>query len=226
MKKPIIINIIVFILTIVAVVWMMTDNTVLSLSARKLQVFRYFTVDSNILMGISAVVMATAQIRVLNGKSKSVVAGLYVLKLVSTVTVTITMLVTVFYLGFIIPTGFLSLFVHSNFIMHLVVPVLGILVFILYEKTNSIKLKHIFFSLVPLVLYGIYYAASAYSHMENGVIANGYDWYWFFSLGASSVLLVYPFFAVFTLLLSYVLWKLNKTALPLSPPSTGTAEEG
>jgi len=64
--------------------------------------------------------------------------------------------------------------------------------------------------IVPLVLYGIYYAASAYSHMENGFIENGYDWYRFFSLGASSVLLVYPFFAAFTLLLSYALWKLNK----------------
>lgn len=210
MKKAIIINIVIFVLTVVAVVWMMTDNSALSLSARKLQVFRYFTVDSNILMGISAVAMATAQLSVVKGKSKNIAAGLYVLKLVSTVAVTITMLVTVFYLGFIIPTGFFSLFVHSNFIMHLAVPVLSILVFILYEKSNSIELKHIFFSLVPLVLYGIYYAFSVYSHMDNGVIENGYDWYRLFSLGASSVLLVYPFFAAFTLLLSYALWKLNK----------------
>ena len=148
---------------------------------------------------------------------KSIAAGLYVLKLVSTVAVTITMLVTVFYLGFIIPTGFFSLFVHSIFIMHLAVPVLSILVFVLYKKTNSIELKHIFFSLVPLVLYGIYYAISVYSHMENGVIENGYDWYKLFSLGTASVLLVYPFFAALTLLLSYVLWKLNKDFCSIIP---------
>lgn len=210
MKKAIAFNITVFVLVIVAVIWMMTDNSGISLSARKIQALRYFTVDSNILMGIAAAVMAIAQIKVVTGKRKSISTALYVFKLVSTVTVTITMLVTVFYLGFVIPTGFFSLFYHANFIMHLAVPVLSIVVFVLYEKTDSIALKHTFFSYIPLVLYGVYYAVVSFSHMENGVIENGYDWYQFFSLGVSGALLVYPVFVVLTFLLGYVLWKLNR----------------
>ena len=210
MKKAIIINIVIFVLVIAAVVWMMTDNSSATLSGRSLRALRYFTVDSNILMGISTAVMAIAQIGVATGKRKDIRKGLYVFKLASTVAVTITMMVTVFYLGFIIPTGFFSLFYHSNFIMHLAVPVLSIIVFVLFEKTDAIAFKHIFFSFVPLVLYGIYYAVSTFSHMENGVIEKGYDWYQLFKLGISSVLVVYPIFAGLTFLLSYILWKLNK----------------
>ena len=211
MKKAIAFNIAIFILVIVAVIWMMTDNSGLSLTASKMQALRYFTVDSNILMGISAAFMAVAQIQVVRGKRKSISTALYVLKLASTVAVAITMLVTVFYLGFVIPTGFFSLFYHSNFIMHLAVPVLSIVVFVLYEKTDCIALKHNLFSYIPLVLYGIYYAIATFSHMKNGVVEKGYDWYQFFKLGTTSVLLVYPIFAGFTFLLSYVLWKLNRT---------------
>ena len=210
MKKAIAFNIAIFILVIVAVIWMMTDNSGLSLTARKIQALRYFTVDSNILMGISATFMAIAQIQVVKGKRKNIPTALYVFKLASTVGVAITMLVTVFYLGFVIPTGFFSLFYHSNFIMHLAVPVLSIVVFVLYEKTTSIALKHNLFSYIPLVLYGIYYALATFSHMKDGVIEKGYDWYQFFQLGTQSVLLVYPFFAGFTFLLSYALWKLNR----------------
>lgn len=210
MKKAIAFNIAIFILVIVAVIWMMTDNSGLSLTARKIQALRYFTVDSNILMGISAAFMAIAQIQVVKGKRKNIPTALYVFKLASTVGVAVTMLVTVFYLGFVIPTGFFSLFYHSNFIMHLAVPVLSIVVFVLYEKTTSIALKHNLFSYIPLVLYGIYYAIATFSHMKNGVIEKGYDWYQFFQLGTQSVLLVYPFFAGFTFLLSYALWKLNR----------------
>lgn len=210
MKKAIAFNIAIFILVIVAVIWMMTDNSGLSLTARKIQALRYFTVDSNILMGISAAFMAVAQIQVAKGKRKNIPTALYVFKLASTVGVAVTMLVTVFYLGFVIPTGFFSLFYHSNFIMHLAVPVLSIVVFVLYEKTTSIALKHNLFSYIPLVLYGIYYAIATFSHMKNGVIEKGYDWYQFFQLGTQSVLLVYPFFAGFTFLLSYALWKLNR----------------
>lgn len=210
MKKVIAFNIAIFILVIVAVIWMMTDNSGLSLTASKIQALRYFTVDSNILMGIASAFMAIAQIQVVKGKRKNIPTALYVFKLASTVGVAVTMLVTVFYLGFVIPTGFFSLFYHSNFIMHLAVPVLSIVVFVLYEKTTSIALKHNLFSYIPLVLYGIYYAIATFSHMKNGVIEKGYDWYQFFQLGTQSVLLVYPFFAGFTFLLSYALWKLNR----------------
>ena len=209
-KKAIVINVLISVLVVIAVIWMMTDTSSISLSGRRLQAFRFFTVDSNILMGISAAFMAIAQMQVIKGKRKSISTALYVLKLASTVAVAITMLVTVFYLGFVIPTGFFSLFYHSNFIMHLAVPVLSIVVFVLYEKTDCIALKHNLFSYIPLVLYGIYYAIATFSHMKNGVVEKGYDWYQFFKFGTKSVLLVYPFFAGFVFLLSYVLWKLNR----------------
>ena len=211
MKTALILNIIIFIFVAVAAIWMMTESSSFDLEASRLGALKYFTVDSNILMGISAIVMACAQIQVLEGKKGSVATGLYVFKLIGTVGVTITMLVTVFYLGFVVSGGFFSLFRRANFIFHLVVPVLSLVVFLGFERTQAVPFKCNFFSLIPIVLYGIYYGATAYAHMENGVVAPGYDWYRFLRFGSASALIILPIFLGFAFLVSFVLWKLNSS---------------
>lgn len=210
LKKALIINILIVALVIIATVWMVTSRSIRAFAASKLGALKYFTVDSNILVGVDALLIAISQYRVLKGKSEKVAPWLYTFKLVATVGVVITLLVTVFYLGFVVSTGFFSLFQGSNFLFHLVIPVLSIIVFVFYEKTDCIAFKCNFFSFIPLILYGIYYAASVLTHMENGVVQPGYDWYQFFRLGAKSMLIVYPFFLGFSFLISYILWKLNR----------------
>jgi len=210
MKKAFIINILIVVLVAVATVWMMTSPALLALTATRLGALKYFTVDSNILVGIAALLMAVSQYCVLKGKKEKVEPWLYTFKLVATVGVAITMLVTVFYLGFVVSTGYLSMFKGSNFFFHLVIPVLSIVVFMFFEKTECIAFKCNFFSFIPLVFYGIYYAISVLTHMENGVVQKGYDWYKFFQIGTKSLMIVYPFFLVFAFLVSFTLWKVNK----------------
>ena len=210
LKKALIFNILIVAFVIIATVWMATASSFRSLTAVKFGALKYFTVDSNILVGVSALLMAISQYRVLKGTKEKIAPWLYTLKLVATVGVVITMLVTVFYLGFVVPTGYLSLFQGSNFIFHLLVPVLSVIAFVFFEKTDCIAFKCNFFSFIPLVIYGIYYAVSVLTHMENGVVQPGYDWYQFFKLGKTSLLIVYPFFLGFSFLISYILWKLNR----------------
>lgn len=204
LKKAFVINILIVVLVTVATVWMMTSPALLALTATRLGALKFFTVDSNILVGIAALLLAVAQYR---GK---VVPWLYTFKLVATVGVAITMLVTVFYLGFVVSTGYLSMFQGSNFFFHLIIPLLSIVVFMFFEKTDCIAFKCNFFSFIPIVLYGIYYAISVLTHMENGVVQKGYDWYQFFQIGTKSLMIVYPFFLVFAFLVSFTLWKVNK----------------
>ena len=204
LNKAFILNILIVVLVTVATVWMMTSPALLALTASRLGALKYFTVDSNILVGVAALLMAISQYR---GK---VAPWLYVLKLVATVGVTITMLVTVFYLGFVVSTGYFSMFQGSNFFFHLIVPLLSIIVFVFFEKTDCIAFKCNFLSFIPIVLYGIYYAVSVLTHMENGAVQKGYDWYKFFQFGVKSILIVYPFFLGFTFLVSFALWKVNK----------------
>ena len=204
LNKAFILNILIVVLVTVATVWMMTSPALLALTASRLGALKYFTVDSNILVGVAALLMAISQYR---GK---VAPWLYVLKLVATVGVTITMLVTVFYLGFVVSTGYFSMFQGSNFFFHLIVPLLSIIVFVFFEKTDCIAFKCNFLSFIPIVLYGIYYAVSVLTHMENGAVQKGYDWYKFFQFGTKSIIIVYPFFLGFAFLVSFILWKMNK----------------
>ena len=210
LKKSLIFNILIVAFVLIAAVWMAVGSSLRALTATKFGALKFFTVDSNILVGVAALLMAISQYRVMKGTKEKVAQWLYTLKLVATVGVVITMLVTVFYLGFVVSTGYFSLFQGSNFFFHLLVPVLSVIGFVFFEKTDCIAFKCNFFSFIPLVLYGIYYAVSVLTHMENGVVQPGYDWYQFFKLGTTSMLIVYPFFLGFSFLISFSLWKLNR----------------
>ncbi len=211
-KTAFIMNVCLFVLETFAVAWMMSGISGGLLTSSRLGILKYFTVDSNILMGIIALVAAIDEWRVFKGKQSEVRAGSYVLKLIGTVGVTLTMLVTVFFLA---PTtantyGFFALFHNSNFFLHLFNPVLSLIVFLGFEKTAKIRFKHTFSGIIPMAVYAVYYVTAALTHAENGVIAAGYDWYGFFFGGVTSVLYVLPALLLITYAISFVLWKLNR----------------
>lgn len=205
-------NVCIFILEVFALLWMMSGIHGGVLSASRLAMLRFFTVDSNILMGIFALIAAIVQGRVLWGKKTEVPVFCYVIKLVGTVGVTLTMLVTIFFLA---PTmgatyGVLSLFSYSNFFLHLLNPIVSIIAFLCFERTKKIAFGHTVTGIIPLVIYAIYYTAAALTHTQDGVIAAGYDWYGFFFLGVKSAFIVLPLIIAITYGLSVLLWKLNR----------------
>ena len=212
LKIAFVLNICIFILELVAIIWMISGMDKGVLAASSLHALRYFTVDSNILMGIFALIAAIDQLRVIKGKKKEVSVFVLVLKLTGTVGVTLTMLVTIFFLApTMAPTyGILPLFANSNFFMHLLNPILSIVAFLAFERSKRIAFVHTFTGIIPLVIYSIYYTAAALTHLENGAIAPGYDWYGFFILGMSSAYIVLPIIIAVTYGLSVLLWKLNR----------------
>ena len=212
LKRAFILNLCITALEIIAVAWMMIGGKIGVLSSSKLSALKYFTVDSNILMGLFALLTAADQRKVMKGERDGVPTRTYVLNLTGTVGVTLTMLVTIFFLG---PTlgktyGFFSLFARSNFFFHLVNPVLSIITFLCFEKNSKIAFKHTFTALIPMLVYGVYYAAEVFTHMTNGVIDKGYDWYGFFAQGPQSAFIVLPVILISAWLISYALWKLNR----------------
>ena len=213
LKKAYILNLCLFVLEVFAIGWMMSGLSGGVLSARKLATLKYFTVDSNILLGIAALIAAIDQRKVLRGEKSGVSLPTLILKLSGTFGGTLTMLVTIFFLG---PTlgrtyGFFSLFEKSNFFLHLVNPVLGIVTFLCFESSSRIAFRHTFTAIIPLVLYAVYYVIVTLSHTVNGVVAKGYDWYGFFFLGVKSAYIVLPVIIVISWLISFALWKLNRT---------------
>lgn len=110
--------------------------------------FRYFTVLSNVLCAVSALAMAVCQLR------GGVPRGVLIFKYLGTLTVTVTMLTVLFFLG---PTqGYATMLKNDNFYMHLIGPLLAIVSFCFLEK-GDFTLPTALLGLVPVLLYGAVY---------------------------------------------------------------------
>ena len=215
LKLSIIFNILIVLLTIIASIIMLTgfkfmhgSEPVLELS--KLGMFKFFTVDSNVFMGIVSLSFLINEIKLLKGKIKDISKKMYIFKLMATTSVTITFLTVFLYLGPISKDGISSMLQNSNLFFHLIIPVLSIITFTLFEKTDKLKIKDSLFGLVPTLLYAFFYVTNIIIHMENGKVSPVYDWYWFVQNGVWTAFIVAPFMLLISYLTSLSLWKLNR----------------
>lgn len=208
------INIMIFIFTILATIIMFTGYKFMPgkdivLESTKLGMFKFFTVDSNILMGIVALLFAFEEYKLLNGKIKDISVYKYILKLMSTVSVGLTFLTVVLYLGPISEGGIYTMLLNSNLFFHLIIPVLSIINFIFFENTNKLKFRDSMYGLIPMLLYSLFYMTNIFLHIENGKVSVEYDWYWFVQNGVWTCIIVIPVIYILTYIISAVLYKLN-----------------
>lgn len=172
--------------------------------------FKYFTLDSNILAGIISLIMAINQGAFLRGKKSDISKNAYVLKLMGGTGIALTMLVTVFYLAPRSEFGFFHLFENSNFFLHFLIPVIYLISFLVFERTDKIELKHTFVGIIPMIIYAIFYSLNVLLHLENGRPSVNYDIYGFLEGRVSLIVILLPFMILLTYFISFVLWKVNK----------------
>ncbi len=98
---------------------------------------------------------------------------------------------------------------NSNLFFHLLIPVLSIITFVLFEK-NNLKFKNIVYVLIPTLMYEIFYLINIFIHLENGSVLPIYDWYWFAQGGLWQIAIVGPLMLLITYILGIILWKLNR----------------
>ena len=116
---------------------------------RGLKQFRYFTVLSNAFCAIAALVMAISQIR------GDVSRPVFLLKYMGTVSVTVTFLTVLLFLG-PFQGGYLKWFTGDFLYVHLIGPLLAILSFCFLER-QRIPLLTAMTGLLPMVVYGAVY---------------------------------------------------------------------
>ena len=182
------------------------------LDGPNLESLKYYTVDSNILMGIAALAAVIAQRRVMTGKAAEVPLPVLLLKLAGTVSVTLTMLITIFFLG---PTlgriyGFFFLFTGASLFLHLLNPLAAIFVFLRYERSCRIPFRLTPAGIIPTVLYAVYYVLLMFHHVVNATIEPGYDWYGFFAFGINAWWIVVTVILLITYGITLTLWRLNR----------------
>lgn len=215
LKISFVINLLLFIMVIFSCVVMLTGikfmrGNEIALDVSKTGMFKFFTVDSNILMGMCALLFAYQQYKVLFKKQKDIDTCYYALYLMGTSAVSLTFFVVFAYLGSIAEYGIASLLMNSNLFFHLIIPVISIINFIFLEKNNKLSFKYSFLGMVPTVIYGIGYLINVLIHMENGMVSPIYDFYWFVQRGVKSAIIVVPLIFSISYLISLILWRFNK----------------
>ena len=213
-RISLIINFIIFLLTTIATIMMFTGFKFMHgpepiLESTKLGMLKYFTVESNIFMGLVALFFVLEEIKILKGKKSEISDKLYILKLMSTTAVGLTFLVVFAYLGPIAENGILSLLMNSSLFFHLIIPVMSMVNFSMFEKTNKLSFKYTFFGLIPSFVYSIFYLTNVLIHIENGMVSTKYDWYWFVQNGVWTAIIVVPSIFAVTYVISLILWRLN-----------------
>lgn len=209
-KKSLILNIIIVLLTIFASILMFTGIKITHgaepiLETTKLGMFKFFTVDSNIFMGLTSLLFIIKEI-----KSEEITKTMFRLKLMSTTAVSLTFIVVFTYLGPISKDGIISLLQNSNLFFHLVIPVLSIITLILFERTNKLKFKDTLYGIIPTIIYATFYLINIIIHIENGKVSPVYDWYWFVQNGLKTAIIVAPMIILISYIISLILWKLNR----------------
>ena len=207
-----ILNLCLALLEVLAPIWMSSGLVGGVLTTSGAEMFKFFTIDSNVLMGIIALFTALQLRQVIRGQREDLSTACYVWYLAGTVGVTLNMLVTGFFLE---PTmapqfGLFALFAGSNFLLHLFNPLLAIVTFTVFEKTRKIPFRHTLTGIVPMVLYAVFYLANCMRHAVNGMVDIAYDWYGFLAGGVKTVWIVIPVIFLFTWLISIALWRLNR----------------
>lgn len=185
-----------------------TDND-LVLEARSIEMFKFFTVDSNILMGIVSLVFVIYEVLLLKGKINKIPKSIYIFKLMGTCGVTLTFLVVFLYLAWIAEGGVLVMIQNSNLFFHLIVPVLSIISFYFFERSDTLKFKDTFYGLIPMIIYALFYVINILIHMSNGKVSYKYDWYFFVQNGVWTIIIVLPIIIGLAYLSSFILWKGN-----------------
>ena len=174
------------------------------LSSRGLMSLKYYTTLSNIFAGIAAVIMIAVLARAKSGK---VPVWAAVTKFASAVTVSVTFLVTLFFLA---PTmGIGGLYKGELMFMHAVGPVLTVVSFFMNRDLPEMKTSSALWATLPTILYGGVYSANI---MLNGVGSgmNTNDWYGFAAAGVHTVPFVYALMVLLTYLLSHVMRKVKR----------------
>ena len=173
-----------------------------------IKILKFFTVQSNILAGITAFIYVVFLL-LENKTKKPIPLTVYILRYIATIDLIITFLVVALFLGFIAEEGYFSLYLNANFFFHFAIPVINFTSFIGFENVPKLTFKQTFLGISHLTIYSIFYLIVVITHFHDGAVDIYYDWYAFAQLGLGIAFI----FAIGVFAIGYIfaflLYKLN-----------------
>lgn len=122
--------------------------------------FKAFTVDSNVLSAIASLLLI---IFLLKNKEGKLPKWLITFQFIAMVGVTITFLVTMFFLSpsFVIYTNNIlaTFFLYEGtlFLLHFLNPIIAAIIFYLIKREDKYTIKHAFLGMTTIILYSFFY---------------------------------------------------------------------
>ena len=170
------INLMIIIWTIICVFGFFTDIGDGNMKVIGIECFRYFTIDSNILMALAALLMIPFTVHSLIKKTDEP-KWIILLNYIGTTAVTVTFLTVMLFLG---PTqGYGIMIEGSNLYLHIIGPVLACMSFIFLQPFRLQK-KEILLSVLPTFVYGTLYLVMVIIVGKNN---GGWEDFYGFNLG-------------------------------------------
>ena len=202
-----IINAIIVVMEPATWIMMLFSRSDMPLTSIGLLSLRYFTVLSNLLLGLASLIYAICLIRVMRGSAQQTPLWAHRLKFAATTAVTVTLMTVLLFLGPML--GYGAMFAGVNFWYHLVLPVLGIVGFVLFELGKPISLKETLLGVLPTFIYGIFYCGNILINgLGEGRATN--DWYGFAMWGIEYMPVVLAVMLLATWLFAIALRALNR----------------
>lgn len=173
--------------------------------------FKPYTIDTNVLNGLVALIMAIYNIYNLINNKDILPRFMVVLQLISTVGVTVTILTVVFFLApmfYISNQNFMWLFMNDMFFFHFLNPILSIINFIVLDRRYKLNIKEVALGMCTTIIYSFVY-------MYNVVITKNWTDFYNFTFNGNpymSVVSVVVMYLV-TFVISHTLTKLNRKTI-------------
>lgn len=150
-----------FILNILVVLSVITGTIITmtigadALSGKSLSVFKYFTFQSNVFVGIVALIYAFYQFQIIRQKKSKIPHVLAVFNHVGVTAVGLTFVIVV---AFLAPGyGYDKMYNKANLFFHALTPVFAIINYLFFEKENKVRFIETLYSTIPPLSYGVVY---------------------------------------------------------------------
>ena len=126
-----------------------------ALADNSLSVFKYFTFQSNIFVGMVSIVYAYYQFLIIRQKKEKIPHVLAVFNHVGVTAVALTFIIVI---AFLAPGyGFDKMYNNANLFFHLLVPLVAMVNYIVFTKNEPYHLVQTLFTAIPSLAYGIIY---------------------------------------------------------------------
>ena len=191
MKKRVVFNIIIFVIILYSWLSMVFGRTNSGFMSRGLFSLKFFTILSNLLEALACLIW------IYNRNEK--------IKYVATVSVTLTMMVTLLYLGPIF--GYGMMFAGVNFWLHLAVPMTCLLEILLWNNEKYTK-KDNLIACLPLIIYGLFYLGNNLIN-GKGTWPHMNDWYGFLMWGYPVGIVIFIILISFVYLVGYLIRRIK-----------------